>query len=109
MNVYSADQIRNIALVGHQGAGKTMLAEAMVFASGGTNRLGSIEDGSTISDYHSSEKERQMSVFTSLLHAEWEGDKINVLDAPGYPDFVGEVIAALRVADLAVVPFPILQ
>jgi elongation factor G len=102
MNVYSAKQIRNIALVGHQGAGKTMLAEAMLYATGVINRLGSIEDGSTVSDYHASEKERQMSVFASLIHVEWKGNKINVLDTPGYPDFVGEVVASLRVADAAV-------
>lgn len=102
MKVYDADHIRNVALVGHQGSGKTMLAEAMLFASGALKRLGTIEDGSTVSDYHPSEHERQMSVFTSLLHAEWEGHKINILDTPGYPDFVGEVIAALKVADTAI-------
>lgn len=102
MKEYDADHIRNIALVGHQGSGKTMLAEAMVYTSGATQRMGEIADGSTVSDYHPSEKERQMSVFTSLLHVEWKGNKINILDAPGYPDFVGEVVTALRVADTAV-------
>ncbi|GIV60618.1 elongation factor G [Rhodocaloribacter litoris] len=101
MNVYDADHIRNIALVGHQGSGKTMLAEAMLHASGALQRMGSIEEGNTVSDYHPSERERQMSVFTSLLHVEWKGHKINILDTPGYPDFVGEVIAALKVADTA--------
>lgn len=102
MKVYDADHIRNVALVGHQGSGKTLLAEAMLFASGGLNRMGSIEERNTVSDYHPSEHERQMSVFTSLLHAEWEGHKINILDTPGYPDFMGEVIASLKVADTAV-------
>lgn len=102
MTTYTSQQIRNIALVGHQGSGKTMLAEAMLHTSGAIPRMGSIEEGSTLSDYHSSEQERQMSIFTSLLHAEWEDYKINILDTPGYADFVGEVVAAMKVADLAV-------
>ena len=97
MNVYDADHIRNVVLVGHQGSGKTMLAEAMLYVSGATRRMGSIEEGNTVSDYQESEKERQMSVFTSLLHAEWKGHKINILDTPGYPDFVGEVVMAMKV------------
>ncbi len=102
MNVYDAAHIRNVALIGHQGSGKTMLAEAMLFASGALKRLGSIEEGTTVSDYHPSEKERQMSVFASLVHDEWKGHKINVIDTPGYPDFIGEVIASLRVTDTAI-------
>jgi elongation factor G len=102
MNVYETDRIRNVALVGHQGAGKTMLAEAMLRTSGAIQRMGSIAEGTTVSDYHPSEKERQMSVFASLLQVEWDGVKINVLDTPGYPDFVGEVIASLHVADAAI-------
>jgi elongation factor G len=102
MTTYTSDQIRNIALVGHQGSGKTMLAEAMLYTTGAIPRMGSIEEGSTVSDYHSSERERHMSVFTSLLHAEWDGYKINILDTPGYADFVGEVVASVKVADLAV-------
>lgn len=78
-----------------------MLAEAMLYTSGAIGRMGTIEAGSTVSDYHPSEKERQMSVFTSLLHAEWKGHKINILDTPGYPDFVGEVVSAMKVADTA--------
>lgn len=101
MNVYDADHIRNVALVGHQGSGKTMLAEAMLFVSGAIPRMGSIQEGTTVSDYRPSEKERQMSVYSSVLHAEWEGHKINIIDTPGYPDFVGEVIASLRVVDTA--------
>ncbi|MFN3597600.1 MAG: elongation factor G [Rubricoccaceae bacterium] len=102
MNIYDADHIRNVALVGHQGSGKTTLAEAMLYSAGAIPRMGSVEDGSTVSDYHPSEKERGMSVFTSLLHAEWEGHKINILDAPGYLDFAGEKITALKVTDTAV-------
>ena len=101
MKVYDADHIRNVALVGHHGSGKTMLAEAMLYVSGALQRMGTIEEGSTVSDYHPSEVERQMSVFASLVHAEWKGHKINVFDTPGYPDFVGEVIASLKVADTA--------
>ncbi|HEX8385120.1 MAG TPA: GTP-binding protein, partial [Rubricoccaceae bacterium] len=102
MTVYDADHIRNVALVGHQGTGKTTLAEAMLAASGAIPRMGTVEDGTTASDYHPSEKERGVSVFTSLLHAEWKGHKINVLDTPGTLDFTGETITALKVADTAV-------
>lgn len=101
MKVYDADHIRNIALVGHQGSGKTMLAEAMLLDTGAIQRMGSIEEGTTTSDYHPSEKERQMSVFASLLHVESGGNKINVIDTPGYPDFVGEVASSLHVVDSA--------
>jgi elongation factor G len=102
MTVYDADHIRNVALVGHQGTGKTTLAEAMLAASGAIPRMGTVEDGTTASDYHPSERERGVSVFTSLLHAEWKGHKINVLDTPGTLDFTGETITALKVADTAV-------
>ncbi|PEN13629.1 elongation factor G [Longibacter salinarum] len=101
MRVYDADHIRNVVLAGHQGSGKTALSEAMVYASGGLDRLGSVNEGTTLSDYHPSEKERQMSIFTSMLHAEWRGHKINIFDTPGYPDFVSEVIAPMKVADTA--------
>ena len=102
MNAYDAKHIRNVALVGHQGSGKTMLAETMLHVSGAINRMGSIEEGSTVSDYHPSEKERGMSVFSSLLHVEWKGHKINIIDTPGYPDFMGEVVTAMKVVDTAV-------
>ena len=102
MHIYDADHIRNVVLAGHQGSGKTALSEAMLHASGARNRLGRVTDGTTASDYHSTEKERQMSVFASLLHAEWKGHKINILDTPGYPDFVSEVIASMKVADTAI-------
>ena len=102
MTVYDAAHIRNVALVGHQGCGKTTLAEAMLYSAGAIPRMGTVGDGSTASDFHESERERGMSVFTSLLHAEWEGHKINVLDTPGYLDFSAETITALKVADTAV-------
>ncbi len=101
MRVYDADHVRNVVLAGHQGSGKTSLSEAMVYASGALSRLGTIADGTTLSDYHPSEKERQMSIFASLVHAEWRGHKINIFDTPGYPDFVSEVIAPMKVADTA--------
>lgn len=102
MKAYDSEQIRNIALVGHQGAGKTLLAEAMLYSAGVLNRMGQIEAGSTVSDYHPSEIEREMSVFASMVHVEWDGVKINVLDTPGYPDFLGEVVSSLSAAEAAV-------
>ena len=102
MKVYNVDHIRNVALIGHQGSGKTTLAEAMLFADGTLKRMGTIEDGNTTSDYHPSEVERQMSVFSSLIHVKTGDCKINLIDVPGYPDFIGEVITALSVVDSAV-------
>lgn len=101
MTVSDAQQIRNIALVGHQGSGKTALTEALLHTSGAISRVGSVPDGTPQSDYHESEKERQMSIFATLLHASWDDTKINILDTPGYPDFASEVIASMRVADTA--------
>lgn len=102
MKVFESGNIRNVALVGHQGSGKTMLSEAMLFATGALQRMGSIEEGTTVSDYHPSEHEREMSVFASLVHVEYGGNKINVIDTPGYPDFVGEVAASLHVVNTAI-------
>ncbi len=102
MKVYNPEHIRNVVLVGHQGSGKTSLAESMLFVGNKIRRLGSVVEGSTVSDYQPSEKERQMSIFSSLLHTEWDDHKINIIDTPGYPDFVGEVVAAVRVADTSI-------
>ena len=102
MKVYNPEHIRNVVLVGHQGSGKTSLAESMLYVSKKIRRLGTVTEGSTVSDYQPSEKERQMSIFSSLLHAEWKEHKINIIDTPGYPDFVGEVVAAVRVADTCI-------
>ncbi len=102
MNVIDTSRIRNIGLVGHQAGGKTSLAESMLYVSGTTHRLGTVSERNTVSDYHPSERERQMSIFSSLLHAQWERRKINIIDTPGYPDFIGEVVAAMRVVDTAV-------
>ncbi len=103
MKEYPPDHLRNVALIGHGGAGKTSLAEAMLYAAGATTRQGRVEDGNTVSDYHPDEIERQISINTSLLVAEWKGNKFNLLDTPGYMDFTGEVKASMRVADSALV------
>jgi elongation factor G len=103
MKEYTSDRIRNISLIGHGGAGKTSLTEAMLFSSGMTTRLGKVEEGNTLSDHHPDETERQISINTSLLFCEWKSTKINILDTPGYLDFTGEVKEALRVADVALV------
>jgi elongation factor G len=98
----SSDKIRNVALVGHGGAGKTTLAEALLFVAGAVPRMGKVEDGTTTTDFDPEEHRRKISVSLAVAPFEWEGHKINVLDAPGYADFVGDVAAALRAADLAV-------
>ncbi|MDP6533076.1 MAG: elongation factor G [Candidatus Marinimicrobia bacterium] len=103
MKEYASGDIRNFALVGHGASGKTMLAESMLVCAGEINRLGTIEAGSTVSDYHPEEKERQISIHSCPLHLEWEGKKFNFIDAPGYMDFIGEAISSLAVADLSVV------
>ncbi len=102
MAEFDLKHIKNIALVGHSGSGKTTLAETMLFESGMINRRGSIEEGNTVSDYTEIEKERGNSLFSSVMHANWRGFKINIIDTPGLDDFVGEVVSALRVADTAV-------
>jgi len=100
---YSAQNIRNICLLGHGGNGKTSLAESMLYLTGGAVRLGSVPDGNTISDYDPEEIRRQISISTSVLPVEYNGCKINVLDTPGFFDFSGEVIEALQAADAAVI------
>src|SRR3954447_4136797 len=99
---FPTSKIRNVALVGHGGAGKTTLAEALLHCSGATTRMGRVEDGSTVSDHDPEEHKRAMSLSLALVPFEHDGHKINVLDAPGYADFVGDVAAALQAADLAV-------
>src|SRR5215216_3484405 len=103
MEKHRAGDIRNFAIVGHASSGKTMLTEAMLLCSGAIGRMGRIAEGTTASDYHATEKQRQISVQSSILHAEWMGKKFNIIDTPGYTDFVGETLGALRVADFALV------
>ena len=103
MKVYRTDEIRNVVLLGHGGSGKTSLAEAMAYVSGATSRMGKIADGNTISDFDKEEQKREFSISTSLVPIEWEKAKINILDTPGYFDFVGEVEEAVSAADAAVI------
>lgn len=100
---YTTDKIRNIVLLGHNGCGKTSLAEAMLFQAKGINRLGKVEQGNTVSDFDEEEIQRTMSMNLSILPCEWKGHKINVLDAPGYADFQGEMLSGIHVADTAVI------
>jgi elongation factor G len=103
MKIYKSDNLRNVVLLGHGGAGKTSLAEAMLYRSGAVNRLGRVDDGTSVSDWDDEERRRQMSINTSLMPCEWADHKLNVIDTPGYMDFVGEVISGIRVADAAVI------
>ncbi len=103
MKEYTTDHIRNVALVGHGGSGKTSLVEAMLHTSGATTRMGRVENGSTVSDYEDEERNRKMSISTALVACEYKDHKINLLDTPGFTDFVGEVKSALQVADAAIV------
>jgi elongation factor G len=103
MAKYGLDNIRNIVLLSHGGAGKTSIAEAMLFNAGAISRLGRVDDGSTTSDYDPDEIKRKISINLSLLPVEWRENKINVIDAPGYTDFVGEVRAGMRVSESAVI------
>ena len=103
MDVFRTDRIRNVVLLGHGGAGKTSLAEAMAYLSGITSRLGKVTDGNTVSDYDKEEIKRKFSITTSVVPIEWGKVKINVLDTPGYFDFVGEVEEAVAVADATII------
>ncbi len=103
MNSYQPADIRNLAIVGHATSGKTMLAEAMLMCGGVIHRMGGIVQGSTVSDYHVGEQQRQISIHATPLSLEWQGKRINVIDTPGYLDFSSEALNALRVVDLAVV------
>ena len=103
MNIYTTDKIRNVVLLGHGGCGKTSLVEAMAYVSGLTTRIGKVADGNTISDYDKEEIKRKFSITTSVVPLIWEGCKINLLDAPGYFDFVGEAEEAVSAADAAII------
>ena len=102
MKEYGPESIRNIALIGHGGSGKTSLSEIILYTAGEINRIGNVLEGNTVSDYSSNEIEKQISISTSLVHLEWNNKKINILDTPGYSDFVGDVKSAMKVCDTAV-------
>ena len=97
------ENIRNFAIVGHRGSGKTLLTEAMLATSGAINRMGTIEQGNTASDYHADEHSRQISIHSSILHLDWLDRKFNIIDTPGYLDFISEAMGALRVVDFALI------
>ncbi|MDP7037347.1 MAG: GTP-binding protein, partial [Candidatus Marinimicrobia bacterium] len=103
MKEYQAENIRNFAVVGHGGCGKTILSEAILANGGVINRIGSVESGNTVSDYHSGEKDRQISIHATPLYVEWDSNKFNFIDAPGYLDFIGEALGAISVSDMALV------
>src|ERR671936_1574942 len=98
-----ADRIRNVALIGHRGSGKTSLCEALLFEAGVVNRLGQVDDGSTVSDFEDDEQERSMSIGASVVSFEYSDRKINLIDTPGEPSFLADTVGALRVVDAAVV------
>src|SRR5947209_11850148 len=103
MAKYKVEDIRNIALVGHGAAGKTSLADALLFAAKAVSRRGSPDEGTSVSDYDEEEHKRHFSIDTSVLHLEWKGKRFHVLDAPGYPDFVGAALEALNAVENAVI------
>ena len=103
MKQYSADRIRNVGLFAHGGAGKTSLAEALLFDTKATTRLGRVDEGNTVTDYDPDEIKRSFSVSAALAPVEWRDTKINIIDAPGYADFIGDVKSALRVSDAAII------
>src|SRR5207248_6915622 len=103
MKIYATEKLRNVVLISHEGAGKTSLVEAALFDTGAIGRLGKVEEGSTISDFEPDERERKISIGTSVVPVEWRDCKINFLDTPGYQDFIGELRGALRVADAALI------
>ena len=103
MPTVATDHVRNVVLLSHGGAGKTVLAEAMLYAAGVTTRMGTITDGNTASDYEDEETKRQSSVQTSIIPVPWKDHKINLIDTPGYADFRGEALSGARVADAAII------
>lgn len=103
MKNYQADSIRNIAVLGHGGEGKTTLTEAMLFNAGLLDRMGKVDDGTTVSDYDPEETKRHISISVAVAPFEWNGTKVNLIDAPGFFDFYGEVYEAMALADSAII------
>ncbi len=103
MKIYDTASIRNVALVGHGGSGKTSLTSAILFDAGAVNRLGKVEEGNTVTDFDADEIARQISLSTALAHCEWNKTKLNLLDTPGYGNFIQEARVAIHVADAALV------
>ena len=103
MKIYETASIRNVAIVGHGGSGKTSLTSAILFDSGAVNRLGRVEDGNTVTDFDPDEVARQISLSTALAHCDWNKTKLNILDTPGFGNFIQEARSALQVADAALV------
>ena len=99
MKTYSADKIRNVALLGHSSSGKTTLTEAALFATGVTKRQGRVDDGNTVSDFDKEEIARKVSIGTAVVPIEWKDTKFNLLDTPGYFDFIGEMYGAKRASE----------
>jgi len=102
LKIFSTESIRNIALIGHGGSGKTTISELLLFTAGEINRIGTIDEGNTVSDYNPNEIERKISMSVTPLHLEWKNTKINIIDTPGYSDFIGQVKSGLQVADIAI-------
>ena len=103
MKQYATADIRNFSLVGHGASGKTCLSEAMLYCNGQINRMGTIDAGNTVSDYHPGEQKRQISIHSTPMVTEWNDKKFNLIDTPGYSDFIGEALSSLAVVDMAVV------
>src|SRR5688572_20711095 len=103
MKVYDASSIRNVAVVGHGGSGKTQLISAMLFVAGAVNRIGKVDDGTTVTDFDEEEIARKHTLSSSLAHVEWQKTKINIIDTPGFANFLTDARAALRVAEAALV------
>jgi elongation factor G len=103
MKVYDAPNIRNVAVVGHGGCGKTSLVSALLFDAGAVNRIGRVDEGTTVTDFDPDEVERKISLLAALAFAEWKKTKVNLIDAPGYANFLSEARAALRVVEAALV------
>lgn len=105
MKVYPSQNIRNVGIVSHQGAGKTSMTECLLFNTGASSRLGKVDEGNTVADYHPEEIKRKITINTSLVACEWRNHKINLLDTPGFSDFFGEVMGTLRVSDCLLTVF----